>query len=82
MSDSSAPAVPAVHRIDPGDDVALALADLVAGSTPRIDGIALQVEDAVPRSHKVALRHFAARAPLRKYGFPNAIASQPNRDGQ
>ena len=83
MSDSSAPALPCVHRIDPGDDVAIALADLAAGSALRIDGIALQVEDAVPRGHKVALTRRSPRARrCASTDSRSASRSQPIRRGQ
>lgn len=82
MSVPSPVAVPRLHRIDPGDDVAIALEDLAAGSVLRIAGAELQLEDAVPRGHKVALHELAAGAPLRKYGFPIGVASAPIRRGQ
>lgn len=56
----------AILKIDPADDVAIALRDLEAGET--IDGVT--VLDAIPKGHKIALRGLQAGALVRKYGHP------------
>ena len=53
-------------RINPDDNVAVALTDLSAGST--VEGITLST--AVPRGHKVLLKDLKAGENVVKYGFP------------
>ena len=54
-----------LFRVDPGDDVAVALRDLAAG-----EGAEVVIAEPIPKGHKVALRAIAAGAPVRKFGFP------------
>lgn len=56
---------PALFRVDPNDDVAVALRDLAAG-----EALDVAVAEAIPRGHKVALRAIAAGEAVRKFGFP------------
>lgn len=60
----------AIHQVDPRDDVATAVRDIVAGE--RLGDLAAASD--IPRGHKVALRAVAAGAPVRKYGFPIGLA--------
>src|ERR1700716_2462980 len=66
---------PAVHRIDPDDDVAVALRQLEPGETvalgnPGDSGSAcLYVRELIPRGHKLAIRKISAGSPVRKYGW-------------
>ena len=53
-------------KINPDDNVAVALTDLSAGST--VEGITLST--AVPRGHKVLLQDLKAGENVVKYGFP------------
>ena len=53
-------------KINPADNVAVALTDLPAGST--VEGISLST--AVPRGHKVLLQDLRAGENVIKYGFP------------
>ena len=53
-------------KINPADNVAVALTDLSAGST--VEGITLST--AVPRGHKVLLQDLQAGENVIKYGFP------------
>jgi len=72
------PAKRRVLRLAPGDDIAVALEDLVPG-----DLLAeLTVRDPVPRGHKVALRDVAAGAPVRKYGQAIGTATVPISAGE
>ncbi len=66
--DSAAPALPPCYRISPRDDVAIALRDLAAGERVTLDDAAIELVDAIPRSHKFALRSVSAGEPVRKYG--------------
>ena len=53
-------------KINPADNVAVALTDLAAGST--VEGIALSTD--VPRGHKVLLQDLKAGEDVIKYGYP------------
>ena len=53
-------------KINPADNVAVALTDLAVGST--VEGITLST--AVPRGHKVLLQDLKAGENVIKYGFP------------
>src|SRR5882757_7277538 len=63
----------AVHRIDPDDDVAVAIRQLEAGETVALsdsDNASVHVRELIPRGHKLALRNISAGNPVRKYGWP------------
>ena len=66
-------------RINPSDNVAVALADISKGSVKTIDGIEVTFLDDVKRGHKVALSDIKAGSPVIKYGFSigNAQADIP-----
>ena len=53
-------------KINPDDNVAVALQDLAAGEV--VEGVTLKV--AVPRGHKIVLRDLKAGENVIKYGFP------------
>ncbi|HTU09942.1 MAG TPA: altronate dehydratase family protein [Allosphingosinicella sp.] len=54
-----------LFRVDPRDDVAVALRDLEAGEDAEV-----RLLEPVARGHKVALRPIAAGEIVRKFGFP------------
>jgi altronate hydrolase len=55
--------------LDEGDDVALAMVDIPAGTAvPLLDEPAARAVRAIPRGHKVARRALPAGQPVRKYG--------------
>ena len=64
----------ALHRIDPADDVAVAVRALEPGETVVLsdssESSSLQVRELIPRGHKLALRAISAGSQVRKYGFP------------
>jgi altronate hydrolase len=60
--------LPAIHRIAPRDDVAVALRDLEAGERIAIGPLTLELSGCVPRGHKVAVANIAAGQPVHKYG--------------
>ncbi len=64
-----------LHRVDPRDDVAVALADLPAGQPVSLDGLIIMPAAPIPLGHKVALGAIAAGQVVRKYGFPIGRAS-------
>lgn len=76
--DSLAPTIaPIAHamRIDPRDEVAVALRAIAAGEVVHVDGEALTLTDAVERGHKIALRPIAAGEQVRRYGWPIGTAT-------
>jgi altronate hydrolase len=65
--------LPALLRLDPGDDVAVALRPLARGEA--IEG--LIVAEEIPAGHKLALAVIEAGAGVRKYGWPIGRATRP-----
>ena len=53
-------------KINPDDNVAVALQDLAKGE--KVEGIAISMD--IPRGHKIVLRDLAAGENVIKYGFP------------
>jgi len=73
--------MPALLRLDPRDDVAVALRPLVAGERLRVDGIAVQAAELVPQGHKLALRAMAAGQTMRKFGWPIGALTEAVQPG-
>jgi altronate hydrolase len=70
MDDSARPAVPALYRVDPDDDVAVALRPLRAGEALRLgSGVISPIAD-VLQGHKIAVRAIAKGSAVKKYGWP------------
>jgi len=61
---------PAVYRVSPEDDVAVALRDLAAQETIAVGDQRVVLAAAIPRGHKVAIRTVPAGQVVRKYGWP------------
>lgn len=61
---------PAVHRVAPQDDVAIALRDLAAREIIRVADRSIEVIDPVARGHKVAIRSISTGQTVSKYGWP------------
>lgn len=57
-------------RINPADNVAIALRDIKAGEEITVDGILLRTARTVPAGHKVALKDLKAGEKVIRYGFP------------
>lgn len=70
-----------VHRVSAQDDVAIALADLPAGTRITRSGDVLECRADIPKGHKIALRDILAGADVIKYGFPIGRASAAIRLG-
>lgn len=66
-----------VLLLRPGDDVAVALRDLLAGTRFDLDGRLLTVRQDVPRGHKFAVLDVRLRAQVRKYGQSIGRATAP-----
>lgn len=65
-----------------GDDVAVAVRDLEAGSTSvafldATDTTIASVSESIPLGHKVALRDLAVGAEVIEYGVPIGVLTQP-----
>ncbi|HEX8915064.1 MAG TPA: altronate dehydratase family protein [Humisphaera sp.] len=75
--------MPQTIRIHPGDNVAVALADLPAGAAVEIPAVApVAAAGPVPRGHKVALRSIRAGELVLKYGYPIGKASRDIAPGE
>ncbi len=57
-------------KINPADNVVVAIADLKAGEEINVDGVKLHLNEDVPAGHKVALKDFAEGENVIKYGYP------------
>lgn len=69
-------------KIHSQDNVAVALRDLEAGQTIDLHQTAVQLQQAVTRGHKFALRPIAEGELVIKYGLPIAHATQPIAAGE
>ena len=68
-------------RITQNDNVAVALANLPAGGTCEVEGIAVTLADDIPAGHKVALSDIAENEKIIKYGFPIGYATADIKKG-
>ena len=57
-------------RINPRDNVAVALHPIAAGETLLVGGGAVTAAEEIPQGHKIALAAIAEGQPVVKYGFP------------
>lgn len=57
-------------RMNPRDNVAVALRPIAAGEEIRLDEVSVQVRQDIPQGHKVALTDIPAESPVTKYGYP------------
>lgn len=69
-----------VLRLNPADDVAVALIDLAPGA--RLQGVGAVALDPVAAGHKVAVRAVPTGAVVRKYGQAIGVAKRPIKPGQ
>ncbi|PSJ42970.1 UxaA family hydrolase [Allosphingosinicella deserti] len=72
----------ALLRLDPRDDVATALRPLEPGERLEVDGEIVDVREAIPFGHKVALRDLPAGAEVRKFGWPIGALTAAVRAGE
>ncbi len=70
------PVAPAVMRLSPRDNIAVALRPLKAGETVVLDGVELTVERNTAVGHKVAAQPIAAGDIIVKYSCPIGRATQ------
>lgn len=59
-----------VFRINPADNVAVAIVPQTAGSALSVDGINITLRQDVPAGHKIALKDFSEGENVIKYGYP------------
>ena len=57
-------------KINPADNVVVAISDLKAGETITVDGHVITLKEDVPAGHKVTLKNFAQGENIIKYGYP------------
>jgi altronate dehydratase len=69
-------------RLSRRDNVAVARASLEAGAVIRFDGGELQLLDAIPAGHKVAVADISEGATVYKYGEDIGTARRPIRRGE
>ncbi|MDQ5854600.1 MAG: altronate dehydratase family protein, partial [Chloroflexota bacterium] len=69
-------------RLDPADDVAIALMPLPAGRTVAVDGVRVPLTTDVPVGHKFALRPIDNGMPVRRYGQVIGFATAPIAPGE
>jgi altronate hydrolase len=79
--DLGAPTADAI-LLDPCDNLCVAVRDLPAGARISIGEQTIEVANAVPQGHKVALCSIAAGAPAIKYGQVIGFASSAIRPGE
>jgi hypothetical protein len=58
---------PRALRLDPADNVAVAVARLEAGERIEVEGASVTLRDPIPIGHKIALVSFPLGAPVIKY---------------
>mgnify|MGYP000800657483 CR=1 FL=1 len=56
-------------KINPADNVVVAISDLKAGETITVDGHVITLKEDVPAGHKVTLKDFAQGENIIKYGY-------------
>ncbi len=69
-------------RLNPADDVAIALIPLAGGRTVNVDGARVRLKTDVPIGHKFALRPVDQGLPVRRYGQVIGFAMAPIEAGE
>ncbi len=69
-------------KINPNDNVAVALEDLKAGSSVEVGGNTVVLKEDLPRGHKFALNDIPKGEKIIKYGFPIGYAVEPVSGGE
>lgn len=68
-------------RLEPEDNVATALDDLVAGEAIALGDTTLTLAEAIPLCHKLAIAPIAKGAAVIKYGHPIGLATRDIKAG-
>ncbi len=69
-------------KINPADNVAVAIVDLKKGEKINVDGADITLQVDVPAGHKFALKDLAQGENVIKYGYPIGHATQAEKQGQ
>lgn len=69
--------MPQVIRINPQDNVAVALHPLAKGETVTAQGVCCAAAEPIPQGHKMAVAPIQAGENVVKYGFPIGSATEP-----
>ena len=70
-----------VLKINPADNVVVAIQPQSAGAVIEVDGKAITVQEDVPAGHKIAIADIAAGENVIKYGFPIGHAREDKKAG-
>ena len=68
-------------RINPADNVAVAIVNLPAGEYLSVDGIEITLNEDIPAGHKFALKNFSEGENVIKYGYPIGHALMAKKQG-
>ena len=68
-------------KINPNDNVVVALRDLKKGETLKVDDTSVTLEEDITRGHKAAIKDIAENENIIKYGFPIGHATTPIKAG-
>ena len=68
-------------KINPADNVAVAIVALTAGEKLTVDGKEIVLNEDVPAGHKFALKDFAEGENVVKYGYPIGHARMAKKQG-
>ena len=68
-------------KINPADNVAVAIVNLSAGEKLSVDGIEVVLNEDIPAGHKFALKNFAEGEDVIKYGYPIGHAQMAKKQG-
>jgi altronate hydrolase len=68
-------------RINPADNVAVAVGAIAVGDSVRVDGVEVTAREEIPAGHKLALRAIDIGESVTKYGFPIGRATSPIEAG-
>ena len=69
-------------KINPADNVAVAIVTLPAGEKLTVDGTEITLSEEVPAGHKFALKDFAEGENVIKYGYPIGHARIAKKQGE
>lgn len=65
-----------VKKIDPRDNVGIAIDSIFSGTTVQLDGQKVEIVQDIPRGHKFALKQIQTGEPIIKYGYPMGKATE------
>lgn len=68
-------------KINPGDNVAVAIEALNAGEKLTVDGQEIRLNESIPAGHKFAIKDLAAGENVIKYGYPIGHARKAQKKG-